>query len=70
MLSPIPLHLQHRFAEQTFKIYVTMKKKAISEPKTDPNTPMMEIDWIRFYTNSTYSDEGVTYWANAGQLFY
>ncbi len=44
--------------------------KAISEPKTDPNTPMMEIDWIRFYTNSTYSDEGVTYWANAGQLFY
>ena len=26
MLSPIPLHLQHRFAEQTFKIYVTMKK--------------------------------------------
>ena len=31
---------------------------------------MMEIDWIRFYTNSTYSDEGVTYWANAGQLFY
>lgn len=23
---PIPLHLQHRFAEQTFKIYVTMKK--------------------------------------------
>ena len=44
--------------------------KAISEPKTDPNTPLMEIDWIRFYTNSTYSDEGVTYWANAGQLFY
>ena len=26
MLPPIPLHLQHRFAEQTFKIYVTMKK--------------------------------------------
>ena len=27
---PIPLHLQHRFAEQTFKIYVTMKKFFLS----------------------------------------
>lgn len=44
--------------------------KSISDPKTDDNTPMMEIDWIRFYTNSTYSDAGVTYWSNAGVLFY
>ena len=44
--------------------------KSIANCETDDNTPRMEIDWIRFYTNSTYSDEGVTYWANAGQLFY
>ena len=43
--------------------------KAISEPKTDPNTPMMEIDWIRIYTNKNYvQTDAEKVWAN--QLFY
>ena len=77
VLPTIAPYLLPRFFPQLMEKYPELDirvtdsvLKAISEPKTDPNTPMMEIDWIRFYTNSTYSDEGVTYWANAGQLFY
>lgn len=39
--------------------------------KTNPNTPRMEIDWVRFYTNSHYSiPTGKTDSYNSGNKFY
>lgn len=46
--------------------------RSISDPKKDPKTPTIEVDWVRFYTNDQYSDKGADeYWVNAaGNLFY
>lgn len=37
------------------------------DSKTNPKTPRMEVDWIRFYINDDYSDEGK---AHSEFLFY
>lgn len=43
--------------------------KSIANCETDDNTPRMEIDWIRIYTNKNYvRTEAEKVWAN--QLFY
>ena len=43
--------------------------KSIANCETDDNTPRMEIDWIRIYTNKNYvQTDAEKVWAN--QLFY
>lgn len=43
--------------------------KSISDPEKDERTPLMEVDWVRFYTNDNYSDLG-QYWVNAAGVFF
>lgn len=44
-----------------------MTLNSITDPETDVNTPLMEMDWIRFYVNDSYS-EGKACWTTA--VFY
>lgn len=43
--------------------------KSISSPKTDEKTPMLEVDWVRFYVNDNYVDLG-KYWVNTNANFF